>query len=273
MNYLALQYSIESGSAAADEIAIHSCQRLASEIQNFQRIIRVQRKRLEITDRTKAYELVGDDHDLLRSSSTDGCCEKSNCHDNDKGKVAIFSGHSDTTKNRVAELEKEFYSPAIKEVVIWQINCKGGYKIFDSKLYFFAGVLWRASFGLNKKHCNYYYIVVSPAQLLSQSCKVKCEFHLSCPHNSSEEPFIRKQNGNYLFPADTVKHKGFDRFISRDELHRFLSSPAPMGSRDILELRITMATDIGVNGELLGCTEVKKDAQHSDTAPDIDASS
>jgi hypothetical protein len=161
---------------------------------------------------------------------------------------------------------RRYYAPVLSEEVLWEIGgFKNGSKAFDSKLFFFAGILWRASFGLNRRHPDFYYVVVSPAQILSTDSRLLCEFSVSSSNTNTTdetgshlEPHVCRSSRNYLFPCSEIKHKGFDRFIRREKVGLYLEGT------NKLSLRITMSTDIGLQGELLGCTEMKSNSHEAE---------
>eukprot|EP01034_Spumella_vulgaris_P027510 gene27510-34237_t len=178
---------------------------------------------------------------------------------------------------------RQYYSPVLCEEMLWEIGgFKSGAKAFDSKLFFFAGILWRASFGLNRRKTDFYYVVISPAQILTSDCRLLCEFSLSSAVSAGNaantstndnnghfllEPHVCHSNRNYHFPCNEIKHKGFDRFIHKDKVALYLE-----GSKELhktaagggkLSLKITLSTDICLQGELLGCTEIRRDVGES----------
>jgi hypothetical protein len=150
----------------------------------------------------------------------------------------------------------EGYSPMYQEEIFWDVQFGGFAKIYDSKLFLFAGIYWNMSFGLNdddSPYRGYYYLHLTPAQKLFQEARLMCEFRIY--KESTVVYSCRSTQDLVFFPHDDhINHgpcQGFHRFFDENICHRFVNEETSFRK---LHLSVLVATDVGPVGELIGCS-------------------
>eukprot|EP01039_Chlorochromonas_danica_P002540 gene2540-2781_t len=145
--------------------------------------------------------------------------------------AAVFSPHAKELLSR---------SGLVSEEIFWELSLPQGSRILDSKLFFFAHILWKITFGVNNHHLEYYYVFVSPAEKLLQDFAMRCEFvlHPSAPLLSSSDlgdsavdhkegqplaSYRKASEGFFLFPMKMNTSRGFEKFIG-PEVRDYLSA-------------------------------------------------
>lgn len=132
---------------------------------------------------------------------------------------------------------------------LWEVNfnsfCR---KEIDTAIFFFAGLLWKVTFGLNRSDPDYYYCIVAPAQRLERECRITCEFKILSEGRDMD--FVKCHNIDYLFSAtaEEVMSKGYSKFIHKNELPAYLRKH---GSGMCLHLCIVLTTSVGPNGQIV----------------------
>ena len=139
------------------------------------------------------------------------------------------------------------YVPMYREEIFWDINFRHSSAVYHSKLFLFAGIYWNIVFGLNEEgpSCGYHYLRLSPAQNLINEARLICEFRI---YQDAGIAYSRRSSHDLVFlPSENMTTNGLDRFID-GEVHQYVDSKTGK-----LRLSVVVSTDIGPNGELIGC--------------------
>mmetsp|Transcript_29304 Transcript_29304/g.41792 ORF Transcript_29304/g.41792 Transcript_29304/m.41792 type:complete len:321 (-) Transcript_29304:195-1157(-) len=168
----------------------------------------------------------------------------------------IFHHSGHPSIDQLLDNNEESCCPMCQEEICWEINFCHATKVFDSKLFLFAGIYWNVSFGINdenSKFRDFYYLHLSPAQVLFREARLMCEFRI---YQDSNIVFSRKSSQDLIFmPHNDINNNhsssnrnGLDRFIDSNEIYEYVDERAGK-----LQLSIVVSTDIGPMGELIGC--------------------
>ncbi len=281
MNYLALLYPIKCV-PDYDRFSAKYCEDVVAEIELLARLHRIEKRRDQMSQRTMISDSFNNKQHanvdlksrniektsqqaiavVVTDSSSSDPEKKQEYHNNDITPSAAKPTPTKQMKKKHLSLYLRSIPPLeyVTEEIVWEITFNRSTRLCDAKLFFFAGSLWRASFGLNRKYSEYYYVVISPAQELTADCRLRCDFHLKMKTDIEDCPpsreHIRKSKGNYYFPAQAVKNKGFDKFISVSELHELLGGGQGVSSPSKtckVELKLVLSTEVNGAGDCVGC--------------------
>lgn len=133
----------------------------------------------------------------------------------------------------------------LSDEIPWCVSLSKNIKFSDSKLLFFSTCLFRVSFGFNELQ-NQYYLNFSAAEKLKVDARVYCEFRVHDPTTNSIV-MSRAPDNNYYFPQNQFASYGFDSFAG-PEISSYVSSAGK------LHLSILIASEVGNDGNLLGCS-------------------
>lgn len=159
--------------------------------------------------------------------------------------------NTDSPFEKYFEEEQHLVLASLREEIFWEIDCsREREKVVDSKIFFFASLLWRLSFGENEANKDYYYMLLSPAETLIKRCRLLCEFRIHC----DGDIYSRCSGDNYEFPGcDSCNgsssysvDRGFSSFVDKVTVERFVSKASK------LLLSAVLTTDIADDGELVG---------------------
>ena len=176
-------------------------------------------------------------------------------HESSLDDAFLINGHHSI--DHLLDFNEESSFPMCQEEICWEINFFHATKVFDSKLFLFAGIYWNASFGINdesSKYRDFYYIHLTPAQVLFREARLMCEFRI---YQDSYVVFSRKSSQDLIFSphmnannndSTCYNRNGLDRFIDSNEIYEYVDDR--LGK---LQLSILVSTDIGPMGELIGC--------------------
>jgi hypothetical protein len=139
------------------------------------------------------------------------------------------------------------YSPMQVDEIYWEINIYKSSKIYDSKLFNFAGIYWNLSIGMNKNESynrDFYFLHISPAEKIKDEAKLMIEFRI---WKCSSIVYSRKSTRDLVFYPSEEKVNGLDRFLSSMEMNSMVEDGK-------LLMSVVLSTDIGPSGELIGCS-------------------
>lgn len=227
-----------------------------AEIQLFQRMRRVQEKKQRIQERVEKYNMVNINTET-DATRIDGLLDyRRDLPQFDAARLCQpFDTRSLTSPSGVSIQDQPVKHPRVPAMqptvfnFLWEINFNNvSRKEVETIMFFFGGVLWKASFGLNRTDPNYYYYIITPAQKLERNCKLMCKFRIL---NEENVDYIKCHQCDYCFLASTDETvgKGHSKFIRCDQLTSYFRKHAT-GMR--LQLSLEFSTLVGVDGELLG---------------------
>lgn len=111
-----------------------------------------------------------------------------------------------------------------KESLCFEMLIPSGFKILESKLFFFCKILWKVTLGVNNHHLEYYYVFLSPTEKLVTDFRMHCKFIISPPASSDPmPPYCIDPPGDFVFPAHSMATRGIEKFIGT-EIADYLTS-------------------------------------------------
>jgi hypothetical protein len=151
--------------------------------------------------------------------------------------------------------------PLISEEIVWELRLPRSLVTMDSKLFFFQNILWRVTFGINNLSEEFYYFFISPAEKLKSFASLSISFLVHPNGTSSSTPFTRSCGQNFTFPQEYTVSRGYEKFIHKDQLRAYLSNStgaaeatrASQTNFFSLRLSVAISSNLGPNGELIGC--------------------
>lgn len=225
-------YLVASGNSKPDD----SIESKIAELRLFQRMQRVQQKKLRIQERVVKINMLDSNTevDAVPNKSLERQQESQDLLSSVYGEGSSYERKS-MTKPLRASLPSTFF---------WEVNFNHfSHKEVDTMIFFFVGLLWKVSFGVNRSSPEYFYYIIAPAQQLERGCKILCEFKLLNESGESGQDYVKRHNCFYHFQAnaDEVASKGHSKFIHKDQLTPYLRRHAS-GMR--LHLSIDVSTEI-----------------------------
>lgn len=110
--------------------------------------------------------------------------------------------------------------PAIQEEVVWELNFSKGYKLTDSKIFFFAGSLWRLSFRVSTAKSDAYDITFSNAERTQTDSSLCCEYRV---YSSDGQLYAKSQSHAYGFTSGCMKEYTLSGFLSQRDVSAVLT--------------------------------------------------
>eukprot|EP01031_Cornospumella_fuschlensis_P038030 gene38030-46207_t len=123
---------------------------------------------------------------------------------------------------------------SLRDEIFWDFTLPQKPHLLDSKLFFFASLLWKVCVGVNNHHADFYYVFLSPAERLPRDLALYVEFVLHAPtgcasppvspHSTDDsvQPYVKASEQLFHFPRDVNTSRGFEKFIGK-EVSKYLS--------------------------------------------------